>query len=535
MSCFSFLRGSGRERPSDCQGSLPGTPGSRSHTTDCWPCSRWRGAAPTRQNESQSDAARSKAVDALRDITAGYRKLAQLALPPGAALVFASLRRDMMELESLIGQAQFAKTRPWMLPLPEEQDDWDAVYPDSGFLLRRQVCMASVGDEEWFLGGLFISDVGIVFDTGSTSDDSICFQTGFITWTNIVELERPGPKTEMVLKLAGGAKKFSQLRLQLSIVDDVEWIEEFWKLRTSFCPAGDIAIPDEHESIQLPLKTSRPKLMLSPGAGRGASPPASPQKRQESLQRTPSILLQRRLSGCISRELKTPAVAVAVAAALANDCGSPKPQHRMLSMESSVSEAYAEAPQGRGAVQVPEHEEPLCRDRLPAAALEGVFAALRREDCMLRVMRETRQAHDMAATPWSESRRSPGLWVRKASFTIPLPKDFPKAVTRLVALPDESNITAVFRVQQKGDMVSMTTQTCSHDVPYGENFRVHETVVFKSNPSGGIGIEKWVEIMWVAALPWTHGVLRGVIEKKAKADAAKDLGGLLSVLGDLAK
>lgn len=480
-----------------------------------------------------------KAIDGLRDIITGYRKISQLALPPGAALLFASLRRDMFELEALIGEAQFPKNRPWMLPLPEEQEDWDAVYPDSGFLLRRQVCMASAGDEEWFLGGLFISDVGIVFDTGNSQDDSICFQTGFIAWTSVIELNRPGPKTEMVLKLARGMKSFSELHLQLSIADDVEWIEEFWKLRTSFCPAGDIAIPDEHEKIQLPLKTSRPKLLLSPdrgaGGGGGHSDPVSPQKRQESLQRTPSILLQRRLTGGVSGPLKPPVAEKPVAAA-EESAGSPKvAADRMLSIESCVSEVYAEAPAGRKVVQLPEGEPPLCKDSLPASALESVFAALRRDDCMPRVMKETRQAHDVAATPWSESRRSPGLWVRKASFTIPLPKDFPKAVTRLVALPEESNITAVFRVQKRANMVFMTTQTCSHDVPFGENFRVHETVIFKPSAGGGIEIEKWVEIMWVAALPWTHGVLRGVIEKKAKADAAKDLGGLLCVLRDLAK
>jgi len=441
----------------------------------------------------------------------------------------------MLELEALIAEAKFAKSRPWMLPLPEEQEDWDAVYPDSGFLLRRQVCMASAGDEEWFLGGLFISDVGIVFDTGGNVDDSICFQTGFLAWTRVVELERPGPKTEMVLKLSSGFKNFSELRLQLSIVDDVEWIEEFWKLRTSFGPSVDNMIPDEKESIQLPLKTSRPRLLMNGG---GQSPTVSPHKRQESIKRTPSILLQRRLSGCVSGQLKTPAVATpATGGATVSGGDSPVTvlQTRLLSTESAVSEVYAEAPDGRKAAQAPENEAPLCKDSLPAATAEAIFAALRREDCLPRVVRETREARDVAATPWSESRRTAGLWVRKASFTIPLPKDFPKAVTRLVALPEESNITAVFRVFQRDNMVFMTTQSCSHDVPFGENFRVHETVAFKPSPSGGVDIEKWVEIMWVAALPWTHGVLRGVIEKKAKADAAKDLGGLLSVLRDLAR
>lgn len=108
--------------------------------------------------------------------------------------------------------------------------------------------------------------------------------------------------------------------------------------------------------------------------------------------------------------------------------------------------------------------------------------------------------------------------VRKATFTLPVPQDFPRAVTRLVNLPVETKVTAVFRLHPQADQLVFTVQFCSHDIPYGENFRVHETVVFKADPAGGAETQQWVEVLWIASLPWTHGVLKSIIEQKSKAD-----------------
>lgn len=520
MGCFDFVRprsgGGGRA-------ALLGTVPSGKAASSCFP--------RRREPSGQANGAASEAADALQDIVLGYQKLAQLALPPGAALVFANLYRVIVDLEGLVNDVQLPKSRPWMLPLPEEQQDWEAVYPQGGFLLRRQVCMASTGDEEWFLGGLFISDAGIVFDTGSGPDDCECFDTGLLPWNKITSLERPGPKTELDVKFISSSRRLMELKLQLSIACDIEWVEEFWKLRHAFS-AHDHSVPEEDaETIHVPISSTKPRLLL-PALGTDVmtSVPSilSPRKGTDASTRS-DTLLRRKLSRGMS-------------SAMVSDLyggGSPggtstSLHFRTATLESNVSGTFIDAPQGRKVVQLPQ-DKPSCEERIDTFSVDQLHVALRCDDCIPKVVIRGRKAEDVSMTKWKESQRSPGVFVKKATFRIPLPQDFPKAVTRLVAVPTETKITAVYRLRMQGDEMIMTLQTCSHDVPYGENFRVHETLLFKALPTGGVVIDKWVEIMWVAALPWTHGVLKSIIESRTKADAAADLGNLVSVLKEAAK
>uniref|UniRef100_A0A7S2M632 VASt domain-containing protein n=1 Tax=Zooxanthella nutricula TaxID=1333877 RepID=A0A7S2M632_9DINO len=521
MGCFDFLcaresrrGGSGGRSGGCCLGGLCG----------CSSCCGGAGAASSQGGttaDSAKKAAHAQAREGLKEVLKGYRKIAQLALPPGAALLFAGLRRNLVELEALIAEAEFPKARPWLLPLPNEQHDWEELYPDGGILLRRQVCMASSGDDEWFLGGLFISDLGVVFDTGDAADATVCFQTGFLPWRSIQNFERPGMKTEVALALAPGCQAYATLRLQLSIVGDVEWMQEFWKLSTAKGHGLDTSVPSEHDVIQVPLATARPRLLLGPGAG--DTPPRSP-RGQPQAQRGNSILKQR----IESQSALTSSISGVVKRSSADSFDAGPQPYRVMSSVSNVSALYADAPGGRLGAQVPQVEA-IREEHLPSLALEKVSTGLRKNGLLPSAATEAVKARDITATGWSESKRTPGMWVRKAHFTIPLPQDFPKAVTRLVKLPEESTVTAVYRLHISNDSVVMTTQTCSHDVPYGENFRVHETLMFKSSGTG-VRVTKWAEIMWVADLPWTHGMLKGIIDKKAKADSATNLGPLLALL-----
>jgi hypothetical protein len=47
---------------------------------------------------------------------------------------------------------------------------------------------------------------------------------------------------------------------------------------------------------------------------------------------------------------------------------------------------------------------------------------------------------------------------------------------------------------------------------------VHETLLLKPAVSSGMAATSSVEVMWVQAVPWTHGILKSVIESKSKAD-----------------
>jgi len=435
--------------------------------------------------------AHSQAVEGLSEMVSAYRKIAQLTLPPGAAMVFAKLRRDMTDLEALISEATFPESRPWRSPLAQEQHEWDKIYPNGGILLRRQLCSASMGDQDWFLGGLFISDVGIAFDTGNSADEAGRLQTGFITWKDIVALHKSGPETEISICLASGSKNFSQLRLQLTISSDAEWIEEFWKLQAH---AADVHVDDDQPPAQLEKAVEQCIGNQSPKSGAEVQRP----------------VLLHQLSRSASVEAKAAPEAPEVS-------GSPG-VHRSLSLNSKLSGVYNEAPGGRKPFHLPQGETPVGSDNLPAMDISSICKKLQSENWLCKFLQESKQAHSISATPWSESKQAPGVMVRKATFTLPVPQDFPRAVTRLVNLPTETKVTAVFRMHPQDGQLLFTVQFCSHDIPYGENFRVHETVLFKTSPNNGVATEQWVEVMWIASLPWTHGILKSIIEQKSKAD-----------------
>merc|ERR1719188_965766 len=98
---------------------------------------------------------------------------------------------------------------------------------------------------------------------------------------------------------------------------------------------------------------------------------------------------------------------------------------------------------------------------------------------------------------------------------MPLPKDVPSAVARLVSIPESTRVTTVLRLRVQGDEAVLLMQTVAHDAPFGENFRTQETFCFKPHPEGGVQMLKWGEVVWVQALSWTMGPVSKIIESKA--------------------
>lgn len=182
------------------------------------------------------DAAALKTASAgLHDISTGYRKLADIDWPQGAAHVLATLRKTILELEGLVDQAKPLKTQALPHPMDYEQRRWEREYPEGGVLLRQQSCMASDGSGEWFAGVLCISDEGLVFDAGCDDDDG-GFYTGFLPWQEIQAVENSttsgsGVARDVRLALSGGPSVgLTSLQLQLSISKHSEWLKEFWLL-----------------------------------------------------------------------------------------------------------------------------------------------------------------------------------------------------------------------------------------------------------------------------------------------------------------
>lgn len=422
-------------------------------------------------------------MQGIEEMLAGYAKVATLALPPGAALVLSSVRKNLTQMQSMLNEASFAEARFWRAPLLSEQNEWVTAYPQGGILLRRQLCIASLGDDDYSLGGLFLSDVGLAFDTGNVPEGRV--ESGFICWKDVEKFTRPAAANSLVLSVVGNPN-FSELRLQLTITADAEWFEGFVE-----SVIGDVVVEEG---------TARSKAV----AFKDQVSTSSISTQQDG----PKVLLTQ-LSSCSS---------IATEGSKQPDAWITRAEHRAITLASRLSGEYAEAPGGRQAFHIPEGDKPLAVEKLPSAIIATISAKLSHDNWLTSFLKENKLARDICATPWAECTRAPGVMVRKATFTVSVPQDFPRAVTKLVQLPKETKVTAIFRLllSQEDDLI-FTAQICSHDIPYGDNFRVHETARFRPTGSTGVEATNWVEVMWIADLPWTHGALKSIIDQRTKS------------------
>jgi len=383
--------------------------------------------------------------------------------------------------------------------------------------------MASFGDDEWVIGCLFISEYGIAFDSGHIAGESVSFVTGFLPWSDITSLSQADPSSAKLRCLitasisAGAKRKFTTLQLRLSIHSDAEWLLEFWRLQAdavqqqaappSVEDSWDMP-PDADEGIRRPPPTRQARLMSTPGEERAEPPPTllSSPPMLTKLHRTNSILEQR--CGTLSTKLTR-------------------------AWSENLSSGFADTPTGMPAAEAPSTEEPVKVERLTSLTLEQVCKALENEECLPRFLRENVQAFDVSPTPWAQSRRISGTLVRRVGFRMTLPKDVPRVVQRLISLPEDTSVTAIYRLRSEPSRAVLTHQTCTHDVTFGENFRVQETLAFEPLSGGGVELKHWVEIVWVAPLPWTHGAIKSYIEKKARGEAVEGLPVLLAIIKDL--
>lgn len=400
---------------------------------------------------------------AIHDLSDAYSRLLRIALPAAAAPALANLRRSLDELERLLGQAS-AAPGSWRPPSPAEQADWRRARPDGGVLLRRYACAVARGDD-LEPGGLWVSDAGVAVEEGGSPTGGV-----FGSWGFHAELRR----CRAEVSGAGG------FRVLLAMPEDAAWIEELWSLQQDSAKAenADLAAPP----VPGPPAAPRDKVPApdpGPPRGRGEAPPV--------------------LLGRVAR---------------------PPEMARCPSWGSECGEPYTEGPGGRKAFHPPEPAcVPLGSDRLAGAEVSRIVAELSSDEYLSAFFRGAKQAADLSMTPWRASKQSPGVLVRKATFLFPIPQDFPKAVTRLVSIPEATKVTAVSRLHEQDGVAIFTVQFCSHDIPFGEHFRVHETLKFQADGRGDVRATRWTEVMWITSLPWAFGILKPIIEQRSRADA----------------
>merc|ERR1712060_402624 len=88
------------------------------------------------------------------------------------------------------------------------------------------------------------------------------------------------------------------------------------------------------------------------------------------------------------------------------------------------------------------------------------------------------------------------------------------------SIPESSLLTEVFQLRAEENTVVLTSQYCTHDIPYGESFRIQETIAFQALPSGEVEFKKWCEVIWVPPLPWYFNPVKKFVENKTREELA---------------
>lgn len=153
---------------------------------------------------------------------------------------------------------------------------------------------------------------------------------------------------------------------------------------------------------------------------------------------------------------------------------------------------------------------------VPDLTIGKIEDALQSDSVVLGYLQNFSKASDISLSAWCTA--PGGVRVRRAHFTMPVPQEIPGALARLISLPQASKATMLLGFVAAGaDELLVVLQQCTHDVPYGENFRVHETMSFRPHAEGGVTFSKWTVVRWIKALPFMMAPMRPITESKTAA------------------
>jgi len=181
-------------------------------------------------------------------------------------------------------------------------------------------------------------------------------------------------------------------------------------------------------------------------------------------------------------------------------------------------------------------EKPLLTVHVKGLSLARAQAALERTDNspLLNFLEEAFQCSNFSTTDWMHSSDTGNAKIRHSSYTMPVPGDIPDVVARLLRVPDTIRGTTVWRMHADSRELVLVQHTQTKDVLYGDRFKLQNTMSVVEEPTGGVMVSTWTDVVWATPLPWTHGMIKHVIEKKAKTDSAAVFGQLVHMIEEAA-
>lgn len=415
--------------------------------------------------------ARERAYKAVAELRTGCAHLQEVVLPLGGAEVLSALKDNLRKLEAMVVQARAPLSLPWSRPLPEEQAKFEVICPTGGVLLRTQPCIISEdsNSSDHAIGQFFISDTGLLFENCS----DVIRSPGLIVWDSIVDMQnRPSescPDTSRIsqhgnLELTLGEPCPGSFHIQLGLPADVEWIIQAWRLCTEESTNGILQV----DSLTHPGETQVSFLSFH-SFDEGSFNPDELQ----SIRQT-----------------------------------------RPITLTSSMSAALAQIPD----YPAVESKDPLLSTIFQDFTFETMCAEFESEDWFIDdFMRETLNAIEMRTSSWKRGVR-PGAMVRDSHIIMPVPPDVPRAVALILGMPETVTVTATFQFRRSGEEATLVMHSSTHGVPFGDSFRVEDTIRFGPH-ANGVEFRKWTKAAWIKPMSWTLKPVKIFLERKVRSEA----------------
>lgn len=142
------------------------------------------------------------------------------------------------------------------------------------------------------------------------------------------------------------------------------------------------------------------------------------------------------------------------------------------------------------------------------------------DECVIkRFLRDVMECFDISSSDWMDSEDVDSNMVKSFEYKSKIPSDVPDAVVRLCRLPQTILGSTIVHLCSNDDELTVVQHSRTRNVLYGDRFLLQNTMSFQKEPSGGVMLRQWTEVVWIEPLPWTHGIVKFFIERKAKSGA----------------
>jgi hypothetical protein len=185
-------------------------------------------------------------------------------------------------------------------------------------------------------------------------------------------------------------------------------------------------------------------------------------------------------------------------------------------------------------LEIPPNETPILKYHITGVHLAELWEIIQLHSSdapLTKYLRDVLHCSDITATPWIET--DSGARAQHNSYTMPLPDDIPEVVARLINLPKVLSGTSVHRLSRNHGCVALHSHITTQGVPYSDRFYLQNVFTFQQHPDGGVEWCQWLETVWVKPLPWTHGFIQQLVQKKARSDAIYQAPMLASIIQEV--